>query len=77
MTITNHPYRLDTEFLRRFNKLIHVPLPDETARQKMFKHFCAVQGFSDEDFITWAQKTKKKIRALTLNEFSLKQSKCQ
>ena len=58
MAITYHPYRLDTEFLRQFNKLIHVPLPDDTARQKMFKHFYAVQGFSDEDFITWAQKTK-------------------
>ena len=29
----------------------------------MFKHFYAVNGFSDEDFIIWAQKTKKKSGA--------------
>jgi vacuolar protein-sorting-associated protein 4 len=57
MATTNHPERLDNALLRRFNKLIYVPLPDLVARQNMFKHLYSSKGFCQKDFETWAEKT--------------------
>lgn len=36
---SNTPYNLDVAFLRRFDKLIYVPLPDARTRQAMFKKY--------------------------------------
>lgn len=36
MAATNTPYSLDPAFLRRFDKLIYIPLPDAKARRDMF-----------------------------------------
>ena len=36
---TNKPWALDNPFIRRFQKRIFVPLPDEEARSEMFKLF--------------------------------------
>ena len=33
---TNLPWNIDEAFLRRFNKRIYIPLPDQTARKQIF-----------------------------------------
>lgn len=38
---TNKPWSLDWPFLRRFQKRIHIPLPDNDARLRMFKQYTA------------------------------------
>jgi len=38
---TNKPWSLDWPFLRRFQKRIHVPLPDHEARKDMLKQYSA------------------------------------
>jgi len=34
---TNMPWTLDSAFLRRFQKKIHIPLPDKEARKRLFE----------------------------------------
>jgi vacuolar protein-sorting-associated protein 4 len=41
MGATNTPWELDEAFRRRFEKRIHIHLPDATARAAMFKLKCA------------------------------------
>ena len=38
---TNKPWRLDEPFLRRFQKRIYIPLPDQKMRVSLLKHFTA------------------------------------
>jgi vacuolar protein-sorting-associated protein 4 len=36
---TNNPWSLDSAIRRRFQRRIHIPLPDEAARRQLFKIF--------------------------------------
>lgn len=38
LAATNTPHNLDSAFLRRFDKLLYIPLPDNKARKHMFEH---------------------------------------
>ncbi|MFX1313024.1 MAG: AAA family ATPase [Promethearchaeota archaeon] len=57
---TNRPWDIDTAMLSRFEKRVHVPLPDLKARAGIFKiHTEGVDsGLSDEDFIELAVRTE-------------------
>lgn len=61
MASTNCPQHLDSALLRRFDKLVYVPLPEEPQRIEIFKKKLAdirSDGFSEEKFKTLAAKTK-------------------
>lgn len=49
---TNRPWDIDTAMLRRFEKKIYVPIPDEEAREAIFKiHTAGVNlSLTDDDF---------------------------
>ena len=56
---TNRPWDIDTAMLRRFEKKIYVPLPDEKAREAIFKiHTAGVNlALTDNDFMELAEMT--------------------
>jgi len=56
---TNRPWDIDTAMLRRFEKKIYVPLPDEEAREAIFKiHTAGVNlSLTDNDFRELGEKT--------------------
>jgi vacuolar protein-sorting-associated protein 4 len=58
---TNLPWTLDSAFLRRFQKLIHIPLPDKEARKRLFEinvgeTLCDI---SVEDYEEFASKSEE------------------
>lgn len=55
---TNTPYDLDDAILRRFDKLVYIPLPDKAARFKMFLQKFKKEEFSDEILNKFAQNTE-------------------
>ncbi|XP_052445288.1 vacuolar protein sorting-associated protein 4B-like isoform X1 [Carassius gibelio] len=56
---TNIPWTLDSAIRRRFEKLIHIPLPEQQARSSMFKlHLGSTpNNLNESDFITLGKKT--------------------
>jgi SpoVK/Ycf46/Vps4 family AAA+-type ATPase len=53
---TKIPWEIDTAFMRRFEKRIYIPLPDQTARMKIFKmHTKDVELDSSVNFDTLAR----------------------
>ena len=60
MASTNCPQHLDSALLRRFDKLIYIPLPEEAQRQEMFKKKLSdikSNEFSEDNFKTLAAMT--------------------
>lgn len=58
---TNRPFELDDAFLRRFDKLIFLPLPDKGSREQLLRQRFDVQEaerLSANDFIRLADITK-------------------
>lgn len=57
---TNLPHCLDDAFKRRFSRFIEVPLPDEEAREKLFRYEVSKvhHALSDDNFGDLAKKTK-------------------
>ena len=56
---TNKPWDLDIPFIRRFQKRIYVPLPDEETRLEMFKFYSKeINLDSDVDFKKLARLTQ-------------------
>lgn len=59
LAATNLPWSLDPAVRRRFQKRIHIPLPDENARRALFKihsgELC--QGFTEQNFAELARRT--------------------
>jgi vacuolar protein-sorting-associated protein 4 len=58
---TNLPWTLDSAFLRRFQKKIHIPLPDREARKRLFEinvgqTLCDI---SAEDYEEFARQTEE------------------
>ena len=45
---TNKPWQLDPPFLRRFQKRIYVPLPDNPARMQQFRNYTAPLTLSED-----------------------------
>lgn len=62
MAATNTPQSLDDAFLRRFDKLIYVALPNLIARQKMFQQRFSkddkASHFSEKNYIQLASRTE-------------------
>lgn len=50
---TNLPFSLDTALLRRFKKLIYVPLPEKEARWQLLKSKFRDYDFPDKYFEEW------------------------
>ena len=53
---TNKPWSLDPPFLRRFQKRIYVPLPDNDARMSQFRNYTAPLTLSDDVGLTLLSK---------------------
>ncbi|KAK9153711.1 hypothetical protein Sjap_001191 [Stephania japonica] len=60
LAATNTPYALDQAIRRRFDKRIHIPLPDLKARQHMFKVHLGdtPHNLAESDFEILARKTE-------------------
>jgi vacuolar protein-sorting-associated protein 4 len=60
LAATNLPWTLDPAVRRRFQKKIHIPLPDEAARTRMFEiHIGTIpSGLTPKDYEELAQRTK-------------------
>lgn len=58
---TNLPWTLDSAFLRRFQKLIHIPLPDQEARKRLFEINMGetLCGITAEDYEEFARKSEE------------------
>lgn len=55
---TNKPWRLDEPFLRRFQKRIYVPLPDERQRSSLFKYYLSKVKANIQDLDDLVKKTE-------------------
>ncbi|CAA0824278.1 Protein SUPPRESSOR OF K(+) TRANSPORT GROWTH DEFECT 1 [Striga hermonthica] len=60
LAATNTPYALDQAIRRRFDKRIYIPLPDQKARQHMFKVHLGdtPHNLNESDFEALARKTE-------------------
>jgi SpoVK/Ycf46/Vps4 family AAA+-type ATPase len=74
---TNKPWDLDEPFLRRFQKRIHISLPDHDTRQAILSHYCSsfhlasgidfhalalmTEGYSGSDLFDVAQATHMSV----------------
>jgi vacuolar protein-sorting-associated protein 4 len=58
MAATNTPHNLDDAILRRFDKLIYIPLPDQKARTEMFrKAYSSKPGFGETEIEHFGART--------------------
>lgn len=48
MGATNHPWNIEEAMLRRFEKRVLVPLPDDDAKVKLFKLYLGEKKISDD-----------------------------
>ena len=56
---TNLPWGLDSAFIRRFQKRVYIPLPDEIARIAMFKlNMAGMSDLTDDNFRTLGMGTE-------------------
>jgi vacuolar protein-sorting-associated protein 4 len=60
LAATNLPWSLDPAVRRRFQKKIHIPLPDEEARKRLFEVHIgpAESGLTTTDFSKLAERTE-------------------
>jgi len=57
MAETNTPYNLDGALLRRFDKLVYVPLPSKLSRFKMLQQHLINEEIKEADLKVLAKKT--------------------
>ncbi len=57
LAATNWPWDLDEAILRRLSKWIYIPLPDETARKKIFE--IKFKDIPIEENIDWDEIVKR------------------
>ena len=58
MAATNTPFNIDSALLRRFDKLLYVPLPDKLTRYKMLQQRLSNEGISEDNLQILAAKTE-------------------
>ncbi|XP_045468712.1 katanin p60 ATPase-containing subunit A-like 2 [Harmonia axyridis] len=58
LATTNSPWKLDKALLRRFEKRILIPLPNEDAKVKMLKHYSNLRGENKNDWNNLIQLTE-------------------
>lgn len=63
---TNMPQNLDKALLRRFDRLIYVPLPNKSGRLKMFRQNLAGEQFTETNFEDLALKTKEYLHNINI-----------
>lgn len=58
LATTNSPWKLDKALLRRFEKRIHIPLPNEEAKMRMLKHYSDLKSANKNDWSNLIQLTE-------------------